>query len=135
MALDPRQMGVRELDLSDCHVNSLSDKINAVPGLRTSTGEFFIFISNMSTYSSPPWVTTTSRPRRLNMDDKPIDETYPLERHPDTMEPDIPHIFGHVALLSSPSWLCRHPLLIGHPVSYFLLRGGILPFYYYPSIA
>lgn len=43
-------MGVRELDLSDCHVNSLSDKINAVPGLRTSTGEFLIFISNMSTY-------------------------------------------------------------------------------------
>ena len=35
-------MGVRELDLSACHVNSLSDKINAVPGLRTSTGESLI---------------------------------------------------------------------------------------------
>lgn len=36
-------MGVRELDLSACHVNSLSDKINAVPGLRTSTA-FFTFL-------------------------------------------------------------------------------------------
>ena len=35
---DPYHMGIRELDLSACHVNSLSDKINAVPGLKTSTG-------------------------------------------------------------------------------------------------
>lgn len=32
-------IGVRELDLSACHVNTFADKINhAVPGLKTSTG-------------------------------------------------------------------------------------------------
>lgn len=51
MALDSHHhhhtaMGVRELDLSDCHVNSLSDKINAVPGLRTSTGEYLGLIAS-----------------------------------------------------------------------------------------
>lgn len=33
------QVAIRELDLSACHANTLSDKINAVPGLKTSTGK------------------------------------------------------------------------------------------------
>jgi len=37
-------IGVRELDLSACHVNTFADKINhAVPGLKTSTA-FFTFL-------------------------------------------------------------------------------------------
>lgn len=32
---------ITELDLSAaCHPNSIADRINAVPGLKTSTGEF-----------------------------------------------------------------------------------------------
>jgi len=34
-------MGVRELDLRACHPNSLTERINAVPGLKTSTGMSF----------------------------------------------------------------------------------------------
>jgi len=41
--MEAHHVGVRELDLSACHVNTLSDKINAVPGLRTSTA-FFTFL-------------------------------------------------------------------------------------------
>lgn len=45
--MEAHHVGVRELDLSACHVNTLSDKINAVPGLRTSTGKSdqFYFLS------------------------------------------------------------------------------------------
>jgi len=32
---------ITELDLSTCHPNSLANRINAVPGLKSSTGEFF----------------------------------------------------------------------------------------------
>ena len=36
---------VTELDLSNaCHPNTIVDRINAVPGLKTSTGEENIFL-------------------------------------------------------------------------------------------
>jgi hypothetical protein len=38
MDFQHHHVGVRELDLSTCHAASFTDKINAVPGLRTSTG-------------------------------------------------------------------------------------------------
>lgn len=39
MAAAQHMKGVRELDLSACHQHSITDRINAVPGLRTSAGE------------------------------------------------------------------------------------------------
>jgi hypothetical protein len=43
-------MSIRELDLSSCHPNTIADKINAVPVLKTSAGKnltfsflFFVF--------------------------------------------------------------------------------------------
>lgn len=38
MAVDTR-VGIRELDLTACNPHTLSDKINSVPGLKTSTGK------------------------------------------------------------------------------------------------
>jgi len=32
-------MAIKELDLTACHQNTIADRINAVPGLKTSTGK------------------------------------------------------------------------------------------------
>lgn len=36
-------VAITELDLSNCRPNSIADRINDVPGLKTSTGEFLFF--------------------------------------------------------------------------------------------
>lgn len=58
---------ITELDLSTCHPNSLSNRINAVPGLKTSTA-FFTFLranlvlpdSAMSSNVSTPYLEPTA---------------------------------------------------------------------------
>lgn len=45
---------ITELDLSICQQNTLVDRINAVPGLKTSAGEFEILpLFNFSTRTRP----------------------------------------------------------------------------------
>lgn len=43
----PHHMAIRELDLSAYHPNPLVDRVNAMPGLKTSAGRhpFFPFLS------------------------------------------------------------------------------------------
>ncbi|KAJ9148914.1 Acetyltransferase [Pleurostoma richardsiae] len=44
---------IRELDLSACHPNSIADRINAVPGLKTSAAFFTFLRANLALPSSP----------------------------------------------------------------------------------
>ncbi|KAK4191960.1 hypothetical protein QBC35DRAFT_485196 [Podospora australis] len=65
----PQHTGVTELDLSACHPNSIVDRINAMPGLKTSTA-FFTFLranlvlphSAMSSNVSTPNLRATRPP-------------------------------------------------------------------------
>ena len=70
--MEAHHVGVRELDLSACHVNTLSDKINAVPGLRTSTGKFdqffpFLFFLQHGGCRHPPSISGAACPLRIRM--------------------------------------------------------------------
>lgn len=65
----PQHTGVTELDLSACHKNSIVDRINSMPGLKTSTA-FFTFLranlvlphSAMSSNVSTPNLRATRPP-------------------------------------------------------------------------
>jgi hypothetical protein len=54
-----RHLGaITELNLSACQPNTLVDRINAVPGLKTSTGKFPSqppFVSNTPLHETPQW--------------------------------------------------------------------------------
>ncbi|KAM7203820.1 acetyltransferase [Naviculisporaceae sp. PSN 640] len=96
---------ITELDLSACHPNSIVDRINAVPGLKTSTA-FFTFLranlvlphsamsSNVSTpYLEPQLSTSQSLPQSLSTSTS-ISQQAPSKpssaASPNTLDDDIP---------------------------------------------
>ncbi|KAI6785423.1 uncharacterized protein J7T54_007065 [Emericellopsis cladophorae] len=89
-------VGVRELDLSACHVNTFSDTINAVPGLKTSTA-FFTFLranlvlspSAMSSCANTP-ILDAAVPMQPSLSFQPTSPSPLAVNPPLTPDDDIP---------------------------------------------